>query len=142
MEFEHLTATTAVVPAGFDNQPDVDEVLQAETTPEPAVLVRTETPIRTQELPHKAGGTLTKTVGTTPVRLLAADHRRARAEIISIGQNMYFAYSQASAQDTSRMALWPAGTPKVITTLTEVWVCSATSTTSVSASTELWATGE
>lgn len=134
-----------------DFQPDELEVLQMEdvtpTGKPPVVDVAVAGPIRTQELPHKAGATFSRSVGaltsTTPaIRVLSADHKRARAVLMSVGQNMYFAFTSASAQDVSRMALWPANTPFVLTTATEVWVCSATATTTVSIVTELWATGE
>lgn len=133
-----------------DLQPDVDEVLQTEQDdtprdgkPEPPVDVRVNGSVRTQELPHKAGATRTRpVVSTTPIRLLAADHRRARASVMSIGQNMYVAFNSASASDVSTMMLWPANVPFIVLTATEVWVASATATTSVSFATELWATGE
>lgn len=128
-------------------QPPVPVVLQEETpygaTAEPPVNVRTIGPVRTQETPHKAGATFTKAAITTaPQRLLTADHRRAKVVLVSIGQNMLVAFSNAAAQDPSRMALWPANVPLTLTNDSEVWVASATATTSVSVVTELWATGE
>lgn len=137
--------------AGREFQPDLDEVLQVEDiSPEgvaPVVDVAVRGPVRTQELPHKAGATFSRTVAaltaTVPaVRILSADHKRARAVLMSVGQNMYVAFTQASAQDVSRMALWPANTSFVVTTATEVWVCAATATTTISVVTELWAAGE
>lgn len=137
--------------AGREFQPDTDEVLQVEDISPvgkaPAVDVAVRGPVRTQELPHKAGATFSRSVGTltatTPAaRVLSADHKRARAVIMSVGQNMYVAFSQASAQDVSRMALWPSGVAFVVTTATEVWVVAATGTTTVSVVTELWAAGE
>lgn len=128
-----------------DLQPEVDVVLQEEHYDDAAVKVCVESvksPVRTQELPHKAGATRTRTVGTAPVKLLAADHFRARATIVSIGQNMLFAFSNAATQDPSTMALWPAGVPYISLAATEVWVASATSTTSVSYASENWAAGD
>jgi hypothetical protein len=124
-------------------QPDELEALQAESGPVPAAKVSVDGPVRTQELPRKAGATFNKTgVTTTPFQLLRADHRRAVARIISIGQPMYVALSQASAGDVSRMALWPAATVFPVTADCEVWVASSTATTTISVVTEMWATGE
>lgn len=128
-----------------NRQPDISEVLEDEEPEgsEPSVLIRSETPFRTQELPHKAGATFTKPVtSTAAVRLLAADHHRARVNLFAIGGNMLLAFSNASSQDPSRMALIPANTSVVITAVTEVWVQAATGSITVSVLTELWATGE
>lgn len=130
--------------ADIEFQPDDFDVMQAEPDGrEPAVKVHVIGQVRVQDLPRKAGATFTRlAVTTTPMRLLAADHRRAAARIMSIGQNMLVALSAASAQDTSRMALWPANTVFLCEADTEVWVASATATTTISVVTELWATGE
>lgn len=129
-----------------DLEPDDLEAMQAETVgPEPTVRVdvaSVETPVRTQALPRKAGATRTRTVGVTPIRLFTADHKRAQATVISIGQNMMIALSASMAQDPSTMALWPQNVPYVLTADTELWVASATATTSVSLIQELWAAGE
>jgi hypothetical protein len=125
-------------------QPDLPVVLQIEGQygTEPPVNVKVVGPVRTQDMPLKSGATFTKVVGTTPIRLLFPDHRRAQATIISIGQNMLIAFSNASAQDPSRMALWPANVAFTHPGATELWVASATATTSVAVLTGLWATGE
>lgn len=129
-------------PESDDLQPDKDEVLQNEEIPDVAVAVRIESPVRTTSLPNKGGATKTLTIGTTtPVRMVNADHRRAKATFISIGANALFALNNASAQDPSRMALWPQNVPYVVTADTEVWVLSASATTSISVTTELWAEG-
>jgi hypothetical protein len=125
-------------------QPDLVDVLQIEGAfgTEPPVNVKVNGPVRTQELPSKAGATFTKVVTTAPIKLLFSDHRRSRATIISVGQNMLVAFSSAAAQDSSRMALWPANLPYTHLGGTELWVASATTTTAVSVLTSLWATGE
>lgn len=127
-------------------QPDELEVLQAEDPgTEPMVRVtvaRLEVPVRTLELPRKAGATRTITVGTTPQRVLQSDHRRATARVMSIGQNMLIGYNSAMAGDPSRMGLWPANTVFTMNVDGELWIASATATTSISYFTELWATGE
>lgn len=133
--------------AGIELQPNDLEAIQSEVEgPEPAVrveLAKTSVPIRTQELPHKSGGTRTVSpVGVTAQRILTADHRRATVRLISIGQNMLVAFNMASAADPSRMALWPANVAFTYTADTEVWVASATGTTSISVITEFWANGE
>lgn len=127
-----------------DLQPETQEVLQAETPyrPEPPVLVEIQTPVRTQELPRKAGATRTQTIGTTPQQLLRADHRRARVVLMSVGQSMLVAFSKQSASSPDFMVLWPANVQFVVTTATEIWVASSTGTTSIGYATELWATGD
>jgi hypothetical protein len=127
----------------IDLQPEELEVMQAEIDgPEPSVLVRVDGPIRTQDLPRKSGATRTRTIGTTPARYLAADHRRSNARVVSIGQNMLVAFNMASAADPSSMAEWPAGLVFTLTADSELWLASKTATTQVSIVTEFWATGE
>jgi hypothetical protein len=127
-------------------QPDELAVLQAEEAgPDPLIrvsLAEVEAPVRTQDLPRKGGATFQKSIGTTASRQLTSDHRRAAATVMSVGQNMLIAFSNAMAQDTSRMVLWPANVPFVMTHDGELWVASSTATTIVSVATELWATGE
>jgi hypothetical protein len=140
--------------AGPDLQPDELEALQAETVgAEPPVRVQVshiETPIRTQDLPRKAASTNTFTVGVLGTngglnpakRVLSAQPRRALARLVSTGQAMLVAFSQAAAQQASTMALWPAGTVLNITHDAEVYVASATGTTQVTVIAEFWATGD
>lgn len=129
-----------------DLQPDELEALQAEPTTEPPVQVKvTEIvgPVRTQELPRKSAATKNRTVGTGALtRMLNADHRRAIARIVSIGQPMIFAFNQASAADPTTCATWPANTVLPVTADCEFWVASTTGTTSINIVTEFWATGE
>jgi hypothetical protein len=132
-----------------DLQPTTPEVLQSEEAPEgdyPIVavsLVKSSVPVRTQELPHKGGATFTNgAVTTTPIRILRADKRRALATLMSIGGNMRIAFNNASAQDPSRMQLWPQNVAYYVGHDTDVYVAADTVNTAVSVSTELWATGE
>lgn len=128
-----------------DLQPDELEALQAEPATEPPVRVevsKVEGPVRTQALPRKSGATRTRQVGTTPIKLLSGDHRRASAQIISIGNPMLIAFNMASQSDPTTMAVWPASVPYVLTADTELWVASSTATTNISVITEYWATGE
>lgn len=129
-----------------DLQPDLSVVLQEEEPEETAaipVCVRDiHGPVRTQELPRKAASTRTLSIGTTPVRILRADHYRASAVITAFDQDIYIAFSEAAAQDTSSSARWTAVVPYVSTAVTDVWVRSYTSTTELSYVTERWATGD
>lgn len=132
--------------AAPDLQPDELAVLQAEEVgPDPLIrvdLARADVPVRTQMLPRKAGATFQKTLDTSAKRLLKADHRRAQATVMSVGQNMLVAFSEAMAGDPSRMLLWPANVAFVMNHDGELWVASSTSTTVVSVAVESWATGE
>lgn len=127
-----------------DLQPDELEALQAEppTGPEPAVRVIIDGPIRTQDLPRKSAASRTRTLTTTVQKILSADHRRASARIISIGQPILIAFNSASASDPSTCGVWPANLAFVLTADSELWVGSQTGTTSLSIFTEFWATGE
>lgn len=134
-----------------DLQPDVDDVLQAEDPAgaEPTVKVSQQGPVRIQSLPRKAGATFSKTVGTTPTRLLGADHRRALVQI-SAADNAWIAYSKAGVQSAidvpaqnGAYKLYGATTPNLpISAAAEIWIAAVTGTTVVSVLTELWATGD
>lgn len=129
-----------------DLQPETDEVLQMEAEPSltaiPVCVEEVRSPVRTQELPRKLGTTQTKTVTTTPQRYLNANHFRAVATLVSFDQDMLVAFNSASAQDPSTMSRWPKGVPMTVKTISEVWLAAYTSTTSISITTERWATGE
>lgn len=131
---------------GPDLQPDELEAMQAEFGEEPVAKVEVtaiKSPVRTQDLPRKAGAPRTYAAVTTAGRrLLSADHRRALVRIVSIGQNMYVATTQAGLSDDATRALWPQNTVLNWTADTELWVSSATATTSISVLPEFWATGE
>jgi len=134
-----------------DLQPDVEEVLQTEEPAgyEPTVKVCVEGPVRTQALPGKGGATFTRTVSTTPTRLVGADHRR-RTVSIQAEDNLYVAFSRAGIQsaidtpDNHEAFLYYAAASPILTVgaTVEVWVAAITSTAKVSVFTELWATGE
>lgn len=132
--------------ADVDLQPNDLEAMQAETDdPGPAArvqIVGIDGPVRTQELPRKAASTIQKVVGATQsVQILRADHRRAIARVVSVGQNVYVAFSQAAAQEPQSMALWPQNVPLLVTADAELWVRSSTGTTTVSVVAEFWAVG-
>jgi hypothetical protein len=130
----------------IDLQPETDEVLQMEPEPSlttvPVCVQEIKSPVRTQELPRKLGTTQTKSISANSQRVLKADHFRAQAIVVSFDQDMLVAFNMASAQDPSTMSRWPALVPMVVTTMSEVWVAAFTATSSVSITTERWATGE
>lgn len=127
-------------------QPDVSDVLQEEApdqlTAIPVCVVEHKAPVRVQLLPDKTGSTQTRTVSTTPKSYLRADHRRGRAVLMSMDQNIRIAFSEAAAQDDSSMSLWPKLVPFEVPAAVEVWVKSTTETTSVSFTTFGWAAGQ
>lgn len=128
-------------------QPDVGEVLQEEapeyrlTTVEVCVT-DVRVPVRVQLLPTKAGGTRTRTIGSTaPVQVLTADHRRANMILCSFDQDFLFAFSEASAQDPSTMSRQPKGVPLTLTATADLYVMAQTATTALSITTQRWASG-
>lgn len=126
-------------------QPDSDAVLQMEPVPLTTIPVRVEQidgPVRTQSLPRKSGSTRTiAALGTTPIRILRASHYRSSVTLISVGEPIVFAFTEASASDPSTMAAWPAGLPYVCTATVEIWVAAQTGTTQLSVITENFADG-
>lgn len=128
-------------------QPDVGEVLQEEPQKYTAIPVCVEDvkgPVRVQVLPRKGGSTRTRTVtDTKAVQVLDADARRASAVLMSIENDLLFAFSEAATQDTSTMSVWPKLVPLPCSATVPVWIKCATAaqTTRVSITTELWAEG-
>lgn len=133
-----------------DLQPGIDDVLQEEGgggLSVPVCITDQKTPVRTQALPAKGGATFTKTITTTALQVLRADHRRRRATLICTTASGVFlyAFSRASAQDESSMSVWPANVPLEVDATTDVFLrVPATPGTSVTVgvSTSLWAEGE
>lgn len=130
-----------------DIQPDEREVIQAEGeagASVPVCVTEVKAPVRVQVLPRKGGSTFTKTLSTTPQRILTADHRRARAVVVAGDGVTPFlvAFSSAAAQDASRMTLWPGLLPFEHDATTEVWAMVSTGTLAVGVATWLWAEGE
>lgn len=124
-------------------QPDIGAVLQLEEmTSIPVQVKGIDSPVRTQALPRKGGSTRTITLGTTPIRILRANHLRGNVKLMSIGQAFLFCFNEGSAADPSTMAAWPAGTPYQCDATIELWVASATATTQLSVITENWAAGK
>lgn len=125
-------------------EPDVHEVLQEEPyTDLTAIPVKVEcvdTPVRVQLLPDKGGATQTRTVSATKATpFLSADPRRKSAVLMSLDQNILVAFSSASCQADSAMALWPKLVPLTVPATVEVWVKAATGTTAVSVQSFRWA---
>lgn len=128
-----------------DLQPDVEEVLQSEEYNEVSVNVcveRVKTPVRVQSLPRKQGGTRTVTISTTVKPLLAADHNRASAVIISFDEDFYIAFNPQSAEDSSTMQRWPKLVPYSVDITSPIYVKAFQNTTTLSFGTRLWAVGE
>jgi len=133
-----------------DLQPDLDEVLQAERhgiSHDYPVPVAVEGVVRTQDLPQKSGTTKTVSlaaagVGVTPVRVLKANHRRARVVLLAIGGAMRFSFDPASKEDPSRMALWPANVPFTHLGDDDVFVAADTVAITVTVVAGHWAVGE
>jgi hypothetical protein len=134
--------------ANDDLQPGLDEVLQAEEpTHEPPVTVVVAGPVRVQTLPQKSGSTKTVALaaaGATvfPIRVLQADHRRARATILAIGGAMRIAFNSASKETPATMALWPANVAYAHLGDDEIWVAADTTAITVSVLVGKWAVGE
>ncbi|MFJ3812582.1 hypothetical protein ACIPWE_40265 [Streptomyces sp. NPDC090073] len=126
-------------------QPDVGEVLQEEPYNMPVTgEVSVCGPVRTQELPRKAGATKTRTVGDTQyVCLLDNDYRRGFMTVMSMDAEMYFGFTEASMQASTAMSVWPKAVPLTLPISSELWVQCAESgkTTRVSVTTGLWAAG-
>ena len=129
-----------------DLQPDIQEVLQSEDYADVSVNVCVEkikTPVRTQPLPRKQGGTKTVSVGATAsVRLVPNDHNRAEIVVTSFSEDIYIAYSAQASEDSSTMQLWPVRVPCVIPLSSPVYVKAFQNTATVSFATRLWAVGE
>lgn len=126
-----------------DLQPTVADVLQEEDTSAvtvPVCITDQRSPVRTQELPRKGGATFTRPLTTTPLHILRADHRRARA-VLLCDAVIYVAFSQASAQDTTSMTKWLANVPFPCDATTDVYVRTATGTADLGVVTYLWAEG-
>lgn len=134
--------------SNHDLQPDLDEVLQAEVIGpnlEAPVNVAVTGVVRSQSLPEKTG--TTKTVAllaapASPIRVLQANHRRARTVLLATGGSMRFAFNAASKESPDRMALWPAGVPYVHLGDDEVWVSADTTAITVTVIAGHWAAGE
>lgn len=123
-------------------EPDVDDVLQAEPTNEPAVKVKVEGPVRTQPLPRKGGATFTKTVSqTVPVQLLRADPRR-RIATLSAADDFYVSFTESGIQAPATCYRNWGHTNIIVEAVTDVWVLAASATIQISVLTELWAMGD
>lgn len=128
----------------LDNQPDIDDVLQSELPAEPALPVVVTTPIRTHELPHKAGAAHTFSVGTgVSVKILPADHRRARAVITAVSNPILLSFvSVAAADGTTATFPLAVGALFTFTADTSLFAIAQTGVASVGILTELWAAGD
>lgn len=124
-------------------QPELGDVLQQE--PEDSARIEVcvrdvHGPVRTQALPRKAGTTFSKTIGASvvmPPLVLAADHRRAQAVLVStVALRVYY------NDPSGTYAVWPANVPLTVTATVDVYVKGDSGAATVSVITEKWATGE
>lgn len=129
-----------------DLQPDVSEVIQEEPEAEystPIVDVAVCGPVRTQQLPRKAGGTKTVTLDAiTPKHILTADHRRGMAYLVSHTEDFMLAYSKTSSTDDESMARIPKNILFPVGATVDVYVKAQATTTTLSVVQEGWAAGD
>ena len=140
---ERLHPLPDVAPDGanrFDPNPTPAELTQDELPAPalPSVPVVVQGPTRVQQLPRVSGGSKTVSVGTTPVRVLGADPRRAEVQLYSWDNDLAYGESQGEAASVYA-ARWPKGVTKTIRHTGELWLASATATTSVTLDVENWA---
>lgn len=126
-----------------DLQPDTEEIIQ-EQPPLSVIPVRVRGPVGTHGLPNEPGGARTILIGSSgaPKMLLGADHFRALAVLTSFDQDFLFGWTENQASDPSTMYRQPKNVPLRITASGQVWVLSATATTTLSYFTERWASSE
>ncbi|NUT27684.1 MAG: hypothetical protein HOV84_17470 [Streptomyces sp.] len=120
----------------FDQEPG--DILQEQDVYAKAIPVCLDEPVRTQELPSRAGAcyTVGAVNATAGQRILGRDPRRKSATIIALAQDIRIGTTQANALAGARI---PAVVPFVIATTDEYWAASVTSTTDISVITEQWA---
>jgi hypothetical protein len=118
----------------FDQEPG--DLLQEEDVYARAIPVCVDEPVRTHELPAKAGACYTVVAGTTGERILGRDPRRKSATIIGLTEDIRIGTTQANAVAGARV---PAVVPLVIATTDEYWAASVENTTEISVITEQWA---
>lgn len=118
--------------------PDLPDILQR---PEPAapqpVPVRHEGPLPTQELPAVLGTAEQWPITTVPQVVLTKSRTRKKATLLST-DNPFLILPRRSNIGTNTGALWPANVPLVYTAESELSVCTATGTATLSVITEDW----
>jgi hypothetical protein len=119
----------------FDQEPG--EILQEQDVYAKAIPVCMDEPVRSQELPSRAGACYTAgAVDTNGQKILGRDPRRKSATIIGLTQDILLGTTQANARAGARI---PAVVPFVITSVDEYWAASVTATTDITVITEQWA---
>lgn len=119
----------------FDQEPG--DILQEQDVYARAIPVCLDDPVRTQELPARAGACYTSgPVDINGQKILGRDPRRKSATIIGLTQDILIGTTQANARAGARI---PAVVPFVISTTDEYWAASVTGTTDISVITEQWA---
>lgn len=118
-------------------EPSAAQVEQFETPELVTVPVEVAGPVHVKELPTQAGGWTAVALTTAAVKLLARDPRRKVTVLWSDTENIVLAGKQSGA--TTGGFTWLVNVPLTITAADEVWVASATGTTTVHVYSEVWA---
>lgn len=125
--------------------PDTDTVLQVEEeytiTTIPVRVTGVESPVRTQQLPCKSGGTRTREIGAVPQQILSADPHRAYVMLCAFDHDFYVAFSSEAAQDLSTMSRLPKLVPVTLSVVSDVYVRTYSDLSDLSITTARWATG-
>jgi|SRR5688572_8735583 len=127
---------------GSDFVGDLDELHQESREPEfpipYTVKVAVDGPVQVHQVPSVSSGSRSWLLDTAGKRIVGKDPRRRTASLMSIDQNFYYGTSQQEV-DSTTAALWPKLVPLVVSHQEEIWVRSATTTTTLSLVNEQWA---
>lgn len=105
-------------------QPSNAEVQQYEEPDILTVPVEVNAPVKVQLLPSGGGGQVaSRSLTTTPVRVLDQDPLRRHAIVLATDYDIYVGASQAEVLIQS--TAWPAGLPLPWTSASELWAYSA-----------------
>lgn len=118
--------------------PELQDVTQRQDLPLPVTVpVKHDGPLPTQELPAVLGTAEQWPITTTAQVVLTKSQTRKRAILIST-DNPILILARRSNVGTMTGALWPANVPLVYTAQSELSVCVATGTATLSVITEDW----
>lgn len=118
--------------------PELQDIMQRPEAPlSVTVPVKHDGPLPTQELPAVLGTAETWPITTTPQVVLTRSRTRKKATLIST-DNPVLIMPRRSNIGTNTGATWPANVPFVYTAETELSVCTATGTATLSVITEDW----
>lgn len=118
--------------------PELADIQQHPDVPLPVTVpVKHDGPLPTQELPAVLGTVETWPITTTPQVVVNRSPTRKRAILIST-DNAFLILARRSNIGTNTGALWPANVPLTYTASSELSVCTATGTATLSVITEDW----